>query len=235
VANSRLEHVANLLRQACQEGCGGGQYGCDCGDRGSPRSPSCQIWIRRGFGTFDQVYCAPHRWHSLSKIIDCQIQENDDVCASCSGAGRFLCCERCPRSFHFTCLNPPLEDVPEGMWFCNMCQAQMNPPPKEPRGLFSQLFDNLNRRNVTAFKLPAGIRNYFVGVETGVLGEYVDTRDAKTQKYRFAYPASTHVQDLMLMPMCFAARVDSPKSTILASSKTRMEHPFSVTIAVNPP
>ncbi|KAA8893444.1 hypothetical protein FN846DRAFT_787968 [Sphaerosporella brunnea] len=123
------------------------------------------------------------RRHSPSQNINCRVQENDDVCASCSGAGRFLCCERCPRSFHFSCLNPPLEDVPDGMWFCNMCRTQTDPPIKEQRGLFSELLDNLKRRNVAAFKLPVGVRNYFVGVETGPLGEYVDNRDAKTQKY----------------------------------------------------
>jgi hypothetical protein len=78
-----------------------------------------------------------------------------------------------------------LEDIPEGMWFCNKCQAQTNPPPKEPRGLFSALLDNINRQNPTSFRLPVTIRNYFSGVETGLLGEYVDTRDAKTQKFRY--------------------------------------------------
>src|SRR5207302_6402313 len=87
-------------------------------------------------------------------------QENEDVCAVCNGPGRFLCCERCPRSFHFTCLNPPLEEVPEGMWFCNKCTTQHNPPPKPPRGLFVDLIDNINRRNPSSFRLPSEIRNY---------------------------------------------------------------------------
>ncbi|PUU80599.1 hypothetical protein B9Z19DRAFT_1100179 [Tuber borchii] len=112
-----------------------------------------------------------------------EVSENEDVCAVCNGPGRFLCCERCPRSFHFTCLNPPLEEVPEGMWFCNKCTTQHNPPPKPPRGLFVDLIDNINRRNPSSFRLPSEIRNYFVGVETGPLGEYVDVRDNKTQRF----------------------------------------------------
>lgn len=112
-------------------------------------------------------------------------QENEDVCAVCNGPGRFLCCERCPRSFHFTCLNPPLEEIPEGMWFCNKCTTQHNPPAKPPRGLFSELIDGINRRNPTSFRLPSDIRGYFVGVETGTLGEYVDVRDNKTQRFRY--------------------------------------------------
>ncbi|KAH8150432.1 uncharacterized protein LAJ45_05644 [Morchella importuna] len=112
-----------------------------------------------------------------------EVSENEDVCAVCNGPGRFLCCERCPRSFHFTCLNPPLEEIPEGMWFCNKCTSQHNPPVKPPRGLFSELIDGINRRNPTSFRLPPDIRGYFVGVETGALGEYVDVRDNKTQKF----------------------------------------------------
>jgi hypothetical protein len=137
------------------------------------------------FDDFIQRSLPRERGYSTGEIINTQIQENEDVCAVCNGAGRFLCCERCPRSFHFSCLNPPLEDIPEGMWFCNKCQAQTNPPPKEPRGLFSALLDNINRQNPTSFRLPVTIRNYFSGVETGLLGEYVDTRDAKTQKFRY--------------------------------------------------
>ncbi|KAL7275175.1 hypothetical protein RUND412_001896 [Rhizina undulata] len=112
-----------------------------------------------------------------------EVSENEDVCAVCNGPGRFLCCERCPRSFHFNCLNPPVEEVPDGMWFCNKCTAQHQPPPKPPKGLFSELIDNMNRRNPTSFRLPADIRNYFIGVETGSMGEYVDVRDNKTQRY----------------------------------------------------
>lgn len=112
------------------------------------------------------------------------MQENEDVCAVCNGQGRFVCCDRCPRSFHFSCLNPPVEDCPEGMWFCNRCTAQTSPPPKEPRGLFSELMHNIKMQNPTSFRLPVHIRNYFMGVETGPLGEYVDIRDTKTQKYR---------------------------------------------------
>jgi hypothetical protein len=121
-----------------------------------------------------------------SLIINTVLQENEDVCAVCNGSGRFLCCERCPRSFHFSCLNPPLDDIPEGMWFCNLCTAQTNPPDKPPRGLFSDLIDAVNRRNPTSFRLPVEIRNYFLGVETGSFGEYVDTRDVRTQRYKYA-------------------------------------------------
>jgi hypothetical protein len=43
---------------------------------------------------------------------------NEEICGACGGPGRFLCCEGCPKSFHFTCLDPPIDenDLPEDSW-----------------------------------------------------------------------------------------------------------------------
>ena len=48
---------------------------------------------------------------------------NRDHCDCCGDGGALLCCDRCPCSFHFHCLEPPLrqQDVPHGEWFCNSC------------------------------------------------------------------------------------------------------------------
>lgn len=53
-------------------------------------------------------------------------QPNNDYCTSCNGIGRFLCCDGCPRSFHFACLEPPLDidDVPDDQWFCTECRVE---------------------------------------------------------------------------------------------------------------
>ena len=40
--------------------------------------------------------------------------------------GRFLCCDACPKAFHFTCVDPPMDDSDvehlEGEWFCRECE-----------------------------------------------------------------------------------------------------------------
>jgi hypothetical protein len=33
----------------------------------------------------------------------------------------FLLCDKCEYGQHTTCLTPPLEEVPEGKWFCPEC------------------------------------------------------------------------------------------------------------------
>lgn len=51
---------------------------------------------------------------------------NQDFCSVCRGIGRFLCCDGCPRSFHFMCLEPPLQvdELPkEEVWYCRKCKA----------------------------------------------------------------------------------------------------------------
>ena len=43
---------------------------------------------------------------------------NDDFCHRCGGGGDLLLCDRCDRSYHMYCLDPPLEVAPEGEWAC---------------------------------------------------------------------------------------------------------------------
>ncbi|GFZ50835.1 hypothetical protein JCM24511_08593 [Saitozyma sp. JCM 24511] len=52
---------------------------------------------------------------------------NQDFCSACRGIGRFLCCDGCPRSFHFMCLEPPLriDELPdEEVWYCKKCRQE---------------------------------------------------------------------------------------------------------------
>lgn len=58
-------------------------------------------------------------------VLFCYSQPNNDYCETCGGKGHFLCCDGCPRSFHFTCLDPPLDldEVPTESWYCKVCEA----------------------------------------------------------------------------------------------------------------
>ncbi|KAI9826312.1 MAG: hypothetical protein M1832_000229 [Thelocarpon impressellum] len=108
--------------------------------------------------------------------------DNEDFCSACGGNGDLLCCDGCDRSFHFTCLDPPMDKdhLPE-TWFCFVCAAARDPQPRLPRGLFAGLLGHLERKNPVAYNLPADIREYFEGVKTGDEGEY---EEAVTQKSR---------------------------------------------------
>ena len=48
-------------------------------------------------------------------------EENIDYCIVCEHVGELLLCDTCPRSYHLVCLEPELEDPPEGIFYCNYC------------------------------------------------------------------------------------------------------------------
>ncbi|OEU08458.1 hypothetical protein FRACYDRAFT_165548, partial [Fragilariopsis cylindrus CCMP1102] len=46
---------------------------------------------------------------------------DDDVCAICADGGKLIVCDGCEKSYHNHCLDPPLDEVPQGDWFCPKC------------------------------------------------------------------------------------------------------------------
>lgn len=68
---------------------------------------------------------------------------NNDYCEVCRGDGFFICCEACPKSFHCSCIVPPIESdkLPAESWFCAEClgraaaalaeKAAMAPKPSQ--------------------------------------------------------------------------------------------------------
>lgn len=44
----------------------------------------------------------------------------------CQQGGEIILCDTCPRAYHLVCLDPELEETPEGRWSCTYCQAEGN-------------------------------------------------------------------------------------------------------------
>ena len=40
----------------------------------------------------------------------------------CQAGGEIILCDTCPKAFHLVCLEPELEEAPEGEWFCPHCE-----------------------------------------------------------------------------------------------------------------
>ncbi|XP_041856528.1 nucleosome-remodeling factor subunit BPTF isoform X7 [Melanotaenia boesemani] len=51
----------------------------------------------------------------------------DDHCRVCHRLGDLLCCETCTAVYHLECVKPPLEEVPEEEWQCEICVAHKVP------------------------------------------------------------------------------------------------------------
>ncbi|KAI5956056.1 hypothetical protein KGF57_003542 [Candida theae] len=108
-------------------------------------------------------------------------KDNDDFCFACGRPGIFICCESCPKSFHFTCCDPPMEEPPEDDWYCHECFAKRHPqlvPNWKDIGIFGKLLNELEVRNPKEFQLPKNLREQtFVGVYTGENGDYADATE----------------------------------------------------------
>ncbi|KAK9371174.1 hypothetical protein V1509DRAFT_613833 [Lipomyces kononenkoae] len=137
-----------------------------------------------GFGPTPDLSGVARSTATTSSDQDDPTRYNDDFCSACGGVGRFLCCEGCPRSFHFTCADPPYDEdnLPEGSWFCRSCYVKRHPLPIRRRGLFSELMDQMDKRNPSCFSLPRELRERYEGVTTTDFGEYQDVHDLKPRR-----------------------------------------------------
>ncbi|KAG2188122.1 hypothetical protein INT44_000873 [Umbelopsis vinacea] len=108
---------------------------------------------------------------------------SNDNCETCGGVGEFICCEGCPKVFHFVCVEPPMDgkDVAniKGKWFCTECRAKRHPPRINHRSVFGTLLYKLEATNPVLFELPKDIKNLFQGVSSNEFGEYVDSGSFK--------------------------------------------------------
>lgn len=113
-----------------------------------------------------------------SEQNDDPTKDNDDFCFACGGPGVFICCETCPKSFHFTCCNTPIEEPPEDDWFCRECTTKRHPSMVKnwnDIGIFGALLNQNEVRDAKVFQLPRHLRDEtFIGVSTGDNGDYSD-------------------------------------------------------------
>ncbi|XP_063720440.1 chromodomain-helicase-DNA-binding protein 4-like isoform X2 [Symsagittifera roscoffensis] len=49
--------------------------------------------------------------------------EHQEYCKACRQGGQLLCCAMCPSTYHLGCLNPPLLEIPDGVWVCPRCSV----------------------------------------------------------------------------------------------------------------
>ncbi|KAF1330852.1 hypothetical protein FI667_g4671, partial [Globisporangium splendens] len=46
---------------------------------------------------------------------------HNEYCELCCTGGQLLCCDGCERAYHFSCVTPPINEIPTGDWFCSHC------------------------------------------------------------------------------------------------------------------
>ncbi|OAA43092.1 Essential subunit of the histone deacetylase Rpd3S complex [Metarhizium rileyi] len=111
--------------------------------------------------------------------------DNDEYCSACGNTGDVVCCDGCPRSFHFECVDMvPSDDLPDE-WYCNECLIRRY-PSRVPvhRGIFGSALNNLEKSIPRAFSLPKRVQNRFEGVKAGADGDYEEVVGNKTARRR---------------------------------------------------
>lgn len=129
---------------------------------------------------------------------------NNDYCSCCGMTGLFLCCESCPKSYHFQCINPPVDpnNLPE-VWYCKECiKKKVKHKGGKDRernetgdnneydnlmlnvGIYAKLFDNIIFQDPISFQLPKEIIESFQGISIDKLGDYNDETFKPTKTYK---------------------------------------------------
>lgn len=110
-----------------------------------------------------------------------EIGSDDHVekCSACGCDGELVLCDRCPCAFHFGCYDPAItleQRADEYFDFvCQNCSMRNVPLGKDEdhSNAFGGLNAALDRLNPKVFRLPADVRDLFIGYTTGEEGQYV--------------------------------------------------------------
>ncbi|GMR60998.1 hypothetical protein PMAYCL1PPCAC_31193, partial [Pristionchus mayeri] len=57
--------------------------------------------------------------------------DHQDFCEVCQQGGEIILCDTCPRAYHLVCVDPDMEEAPEGIWSCPHCEKNGPPPIEE--------------------------------------------------------------------------------------------------------
>ncbi|KOS17170.1 Uncharacterized protein ESCO_006076 [Escovopsis weberi] len=117
-----------------------------------------------------------------------QGSDNDEYCSACGNAGDVVCCDGCPRSFHFECVDMVQSDSLPDEWYCSECFVRRY-PTRVPvyKGAFASALNNLEKSIHRAFSLPKRVQSRFEGVKAGADGDYEDIVASKTVRRRPGY------------------------------------------------
>lgn len=108
---------------------------------------------------------------------------NDEYCSACGNAGDVVCCDGCPRSFHFECVGMVQTETLPDEWFCNECLHRRYPSRMAVyKGAFASALTQLDRTIPRAFSLPKSLQTMFEGVKAGNDGDYEEVTTNKTTK-----------------------------------------------------
>ncbi|KAJ5121367.1 uncharacterized protein N7515_009328 [Penicillium bovifimosum] len=134
-------------------------------------------------------WSGPHPPRQMPNSIE--PPDNSDECSKCGDGGDLLCCDTCPNSYHYECLDPPLDpkDPPKGDWHCPKCSV---------RNSFSTLIARAGYYKKTEYRVPEPIKEHFEGVDGMVISD--EDGHARNQKDFTNYRLKSRIERLTRVP-----------------------------------
>lgn len=79
------------------------------------------LFLARPNAKLSDIRRHPLHVASASNCLVCNNVEDEDP----------LECEKCDEPYHLHCLDPPIDEIPEGEWFCPACEKEAEAEPEE--------------------------------------------------------------------------------------------------------
>eukprot|EP00158_Paraphelidium_tribonemae_P007598 Partr_v1_DN28295_c0_g1_i1_m76097 putative PHD finger protein len=161
----------------------------------------------------------PAREKRESQPVLAESISNNDYCDSCGKTGEFVCCETCPRSFHYSCAEPPVdsEEVEQmDHWYCKVCLSKTNVGNGKKGGPFSGLIYSMSKMNPQSFGLPDDIKRHFRGIHSNDDGDFVADDDERSARPRVDGDSSRLEDDQGRTIFCHKCSKTALRSPILA-------------------
>uniref|UniRef100_A0A674AY76 Chromodomain helicase DNA binding protein 4a n=1 Tax=Salmo trutta TaxID=8032 RepID=A0A674AY76_SALTR len=81
---------------------------------------------RSSVSAFTFFFSSPFSLSTCPPFEDGDGYETDhqDYCEVCQQGGEIILCDTCPRAYHMVCLDPDMENAPEGTWSCPHCEKE---------------------------------------------------------------------------------------------------------------
>ncbi|XP_021639145.2 increased DNA methylation 1-like [Hevea brasiliensis] len=80
---------------------------------------TCSSLLKHQIHLWNEKKKPAHRNFNHVGPIPGATDSNDDACQICADGGELICCEKCPSTFHPSCLE--MERIPQGDWLCSYC------------------------------------------------------------------------------------------------------------------
>merc|ERR1712088_1214253 len=85
-------------------------------------SPPKAAKVQKPKGKAKMKIGSKNKKKSKKKNFATDESEHQEYCEVCQQGGEIILCDTCPRAYHLCCLDPELDEAPEGKWSCPHCE-----------------------------------------------------------------------------------------------------------------